>query len=59
MERHRWMYRTLLVVYPAEHRRRYGEAMVQLFADRPRDEGGGAGTVRVWVHMLIDLAPEG
>jgi hypothetical protein len=55
MERHRRMYRALLVVCPAEHRRRYGEAMAQLFADRLRDEGGGVGTMRVWVQVLIDL----
>ncbi len=27
------LYRALLVVYPSEHRREYGEPMVQLFRD--------------------------
>ena len=35
------LYRALLLVYPKEHRREYGELMVQLFRDRMRYEGGG------------------
>ena len=30
------LYRALLLVYPSEHRREYGEPMVQLFRDRMR-----------------------
>ena len=49
------IYRTLLVAYPAEHRRDYGEPMVQMMRDRLRDEGGGPRTVLVWVRILADL----
>lgn len=55
MERQKRAYRALLVVYPFEYRRDYGEPMAQLFADRLRDEGGGPRTVLVWVQMLVDL----
>ena len=56
MDRHKRIYRTLLVAYPLEYRREFEEPMSQLFVDRLRDEGGGARTVLVWVQMLIDLA---
>lgn len=55
MERQRRAYEVLLVAYPFEYRREYGEPMTQLFVDRLRDEGGGLGTFLVWVQMLIDL----
>ena len=29
------VYRALLLAYPSEHRREYGEPMAQLFADSP------------------------
>lgn len=45
----------MLVIYPSEYRREYGEPMTQLFVDRLRDEGGGARTLLVWVQMLVDL----
>jgi hypothetical protein len=56
MTRQKRAYQALLVLYPAEHRREYGEPMTQLFVDRLRDEGGGARTALVWVQMLVDLA---
>ena len=49
------MYRWLLVVYPREHRREYGELMVQLFRDRMRRDGAGLGGAVVWKQMIIDL----
>ena len=50
------VYRTLLAVYPSDHRLAYSDPMVQLFADRLRRDGGGFGTVEVWAHCLCDLA---
>ena len=50
------LYRAMLLVYPEEHRRRYGDPMAQLFRDRLRRDGGGIGTARVWVHAGFDLA---
>ena len=49
------IYRALLLAYPKEHRREYGELMVQLFRDRMSRDGGGLGTLLVWMHMLFDL----
>ena len=49
------IYRILLQAYPKEHRREYEEPMLQLFRDRMRRDGGGLGTLEVWVHMLFDL----
>ena len=50
------IYRALLAVYPREHRREYGELMVQLFRDRMRHEGGGFRRLVVWTQMISDLA---
>lgn len=50
------VYRALLVAYPKEHRREYGEPMMQMMRDRLRDEGGGWRTGLVWAHLLADLA---
>jgi hypothetical protein len=50
------LYRAMLIVYPEEHRRRYGDPMAQLFRDRLRRGDGGIGTARVWVHAGFDLA---
>jgi hypothetical protein len=55
MDRHRAAYRALLVAYPVEYRRDYGEPMTQLFVDRLREDGGGARSFLLWVQMLIDL----
>lgn len=48
-------YQALLVVYPSDHRRVYGEPMVQLFRDRMRRDGGGLRTVIIWVQVGFDL----
>ena len=48
-------YRTLLIAYPREHRRDYGELMVQLFRDRMRRDGGGFRSLKVWLAMIVDL----
>ena len=49
------LYRVLLLAYPREHRREYGEPMVQLFRDRMRRDGGGFRALVVWVQMIFDL----
>ena len=51
------LYRTLLLLYPREFRRDYGEAMAQAFRDRMRREGGGARSIAVFAQTLADLAP--
>ncbi len=51
-----WVYRALLVVYPREHRREYGDLMVQLFRDRMRYDGGGFRAPIIWMQMIFDLA---
>ncbi len=48
-------YRWLLIVYPREYRRDYGELMVQLFRDRMRSEGNGFRGLIVWLRMIFDL----
>ena len=48
-------YKALLVAYPNEYRRMFGDPMVQLFRDRMRRDGGGLGTLIVWVQMGFDL----
>jgi hypothetical protein len=52
---HERVYRLLLVAYPKQHRREYGDAMVQLLRDRLRDEGGGLRTSLVWIQVVADL----
>ena len=52
------VYRSLLRLYPAEFRGRFGDEMVQLFADQLRDARGDearAGTARTWLRTLGDL----
>ncbi len=49
------VYRAMLLVYPEDHRRAYGDAMAQLFRDRLRRDGGGIGTARVWASVGPDL----
>lgn len=50
------VYRWLLVLYPREHRREYGELMVQLFLDRMRCESNGFRGFIFWMQMIFDLA---
>ena len=49
------VYRWLLIVYPREHRRKYGALMVQLFRDRMRRDGKSFRGLTVWIHMTFDL----
>jgi eukaryotic-like serine/threonine-protein kinase len=53
------LYRTLLLLYPADHRRDYGPLMVQLFRDMGRDAlemGGVFGLVKLWLRTIPDIA---
>jgi hypothetical protein len=49
------VYQALLVAYPVDHRRMYGDPMVQLFRDRMRRDGGGRRTIQVWIVVGFDL----
>ena len=54
------LYAALLLLYPAEFRRRFGPDMRQLFTDRLRSErarNGAPGTAAVWAGILFDLVP--
>ena len=50
------LYRALLLLYPKEHRREYGDLMVQLFLDRMRYDDGGLRGLIVWTQTIPDLA---
>ncbi|MCY4113898.1 MAG: hypothetical protein OXG33_08175 [Chloroflexi bacterium] len=52
---HERVYRWLLALYPREHRREYGELMVQLYRDRMRRDGKGFAGLSVWIHLIVDL----
>ena len=52
------IYRKVLCLYPASHRREFGEAMAQLFRDQCRDAwqtGRSAGLVKLWLRTLPDI----
>ena len=49
------VYQALLVAYPVDHRRSYGDPMTQLFRDRMRRDGGGRRTIQVWIVVGFDL----
>jgi hypothetical protein len=51
------MYRLLVRLYPAAHRRAFGEQMVQTFGDHYGDvvEGRGDGRLRFWLAVLADV----
>jgi hypothetical protein len=51
----RW-YRLLVLLYPASHRRAFGEQMVQAFGDHYRDAvgGGRVGRFAFWRSVLAD-----
>jgi hypothetical protein len=55
MTRSERVYRAMLLAYPVEHRRNYGDPMLGLFRDRLGRDGGGLGTVRVWARLGPDL----
>jgi hypothetical protein len=50
------VYRLLVRLYPAAHRRAFGEQMVQTFGDHYRDavEGRGGSRLRFWLAVLAD-----
>jgi hypothetical protein len=51
-------YRKMLRLYPAPHRREYGEPMAQLFRDQCRDAwrlGHHAGMLKLWLRTLPDV----
>jgi hypothetical protein len=50
------IYALLLRLYPSHFRDAYGEAALQLFRDRARDEKGFFPTLRLWLDLLGDLA---
>lgn len=50
------LYARLLCLYPAEFRKQYGEAMLQLFRDRLRADPSWSGVARVWLEVAYDLA---
>ncbi len=53
------IYRTLLMLYPADYRRAYGALMVQVFRDVSRDryqQQGMVGMVLWWCTTLLDLS---
>jgi hypothetical protein len=49
-------YRRLIRLYPASHRRAFGEQMVQTFGDHYRDvvEDRGGSRLRFWLAVLAD-----
>jgi hypothetical protein len=52
------LYRLLLFLYPAEHRREYAPLMTQTFGDLCRERYGQAGTpglLKLWAWALKDL----
>jgi hypothetical protein len=50
-------YRLLIRLYPAAHRRAFGQDMVQTFGDHYRDvvEGRGGSRLRFWLAVLADV----
>jgi hypothetical protein len=51
-------YRKVLWLYPASHRREFGEAMAQLFRDQCQDAwqaGRSAGLVKLWLRTVPDI----
>src|ERR1700738_2408659 len=50
------IYACLLRLFPSGFREAYGEAALQLFRDRARDERGFFRTLRLWGDLLADLA---
>lgn len=50
------IYSLLLRLFPARFRQAYGDAALQMFRDRYRDEQGLVLRVRLWLDLLGDLA---
>lgn len=49
------IYRWLLRLYPAQFRAAYGDAALQLFRDRLRDERGFFPSLQLWLDLITDL----
>ena len=52
-----WLYRALLLAYPARFRRTWGRELVETFRDGGRDAArqGGAALARFWLRTVEDL----
>ena len=50
------IYACLLRLYPARFRQRYQAEALQLFRDRLSEQRGLAPKLRLWIHLLADLA---
>jgi len=50
------IYALLLRIYPTRFRETYGDAALQLFRDRLRDERGFIPRLRLWLDLIGDLA---
>jgi hypothetical protein len=50
-----WIYSCLLQLYPASFRRTYGDAAIQLFRDRLKDERGFRPRLHLWLDLFFDL----
>lgn len=50
------IYALLLRLFPSHFRQTYGDASLQLFRDRARDEKGFFPRLRLWLDLLGDLA---
>jgi hypothetical protein len=50
------IYAWLLRLYPCRFREEYGEAALELFRDRARDERGFFARLRLWLDLVRDLA---
>jgi hypothetical protein len=50
------IYACLLRLFPSQFREAYGEAALQLFRDRERDEKGFVPRLRLWLDLIVDLA---
>jgi hypothetical protein len=58
MNRHEWIYRRLLRLYPAAFRARYGDAMISLFREQLRDarsSGERNQIASLWARSIVDL----
>jgi hypothetical protein len=58
MNRHEWVYRRLLRLYPAAFRARYGDAMISLFREQLRDarsSGERNQIASLWARCIADL----
>jgi predicted permease len=50
-----FLFRTLLLLYPASWRAEYGDQMVSVFLARRRDAGGGLASVLLCLEVIPDL----